>query len=81
MLARSSSLLTCTIDRFEGQKAVLRFTFNTHYRSELVLPKNLLPKGNKQGDILLVEFLTDKQATLRQKNLARAILKEILGGE
>lgn len=71
--------LICTLDRLEGSKAVLRFSFNNN-RQELILPKNLLPSDSKEGAVLSVEFLTAKQASKRQKNLAREILQEILSG-
>lgn len=50
------------IDRFEGDWAVIEFgrkTFN--------LPKIILPKGAKEGDVIDIEITIDRKATASQK--------------
>lgn len=68
--------LQCTIDELGPGKVVLEFD----NRQTLVVPKKYLPPEIKEGLVLQVEFLTDALATKRRKNLARAILEEILNG-
>ena len=66
--------LVCILERFEGHKAVLKFSD----KQTLIISRKFLAKDAKEGDVLNLEFLTDKQATARRKNLARAMLEEIL---
>lgn len=80
-MPRSAPLLTCTIDRFEGAKAVLRFNLGNNDRQELIVSQNYLPKDTKEGEVLNIELLTSHQAKNRQTNLAKEILKEILNGK
>jgi len=76
--------LRCTIDRFEGHTGVLLFDesdlLGPLTGQELVLPKRLLPAGSKEGDTLVVELLTDKQATEAKEDIARKVLEDILNG-
>ena len=76
----TDNFLTCIIDRFEFHKAVLRFELIKNDQQELILAKRYLPRSCKEGDILHLEFLTDKQAKENRKNLAYKILEEILKG-
>lgn len=71
--------LTCVLDRFEEYKAVLVFSIG-RLKQELILPKRYLPKGVTEGEILHLQFLTDKVAKDKQTKLAREILAEILKG-
>lgn len=68
--------LRCTIDELQPAKVVLEFD----NQQTLVVAKKYLPPEIKEGLVLQVEFLTDALATKRRKNLARAILEEILNG-
>lgn len=50
------------IDRFEGDWAVIEFgrkTFN--------LPKIILPKGAKEGDVIDIEVTIDRKTTASRK--------------
>lgn len=67
-----------TIDRFEGQKAVIRFKIDYLRVQELIIPKNYLPKNSREGHSLILEFSTEEQINSRRKDLAQQILKEIL---
>ena len=69
--------LELTIDRFEGEKAVLKNEDN----ETVVWPKNKLPKNVKEGSILALT-ITDKEETKNNKeDLAKDILNEILDVE
>lgn len=69
--------LSCTLDRFDNGQAVLEFG----NRQTLTIARRYLPKDAKEGLVLQVELLTDRLATKRRENLAKAILEEILNGE
>jgi hypothetical protein len=59
-----------TIDRFEGDWAVIvgeDIVFN--------LPKLLLPKESKEGDIIDIEIAIDQESTKREKEEIRKIIK------
>ena len=66
-----------TIDRFEGDRAVLR----TNAGQELVVPRGEIPAHAREGDILTVSFGTDGKATDVRAQRAKDILNEILGNE
>ncbi|MEK7184497.1 MAG: DUF3006 domain-containing protein [Patescibacteria group bacterium] len=76
--------LKAVLDRFEGHKGVLLFDDSDMLGplagQELVLPKRLLPLGIREGDVVVLDFLTDAQATLRREDVARALLEDILNG-
>lgn len=76
-MSKSNDNLVVTIDRFENGLAVVDFGHN----QIINIAKRFLPKNVKAGDAMQVELLTDEQATKRRKNLAKAILEEILKGE
>lgn len=65
--------LLVTIDRFEGNQAVLEIEGQT-----LIIPCRYLPSKISEGDVLTIEFLTKELATKKREDLARAILEEIL---
>lgn len=77
--------LRCSLDRFEGHTAVLLFDdadlLGPLTGQELVLPKRVLPAGTKQGDSLVIELLTDQQATESKEQIARKVLEDILNGK
>lgn len=76
-MAREDSPPTVTVDRFEGNHAVLLFPGN----QQVSVPRRFISKDAKEGDSLTVDFLTSEQQAKRQENLARAILEEILRGQ
>lgn len=51
-----------TIDRFEGEYALIEMK-----RRIFHIPKVLLPKSAKEGDIITIQITVDKEATRRQK--------------
>ncbi|WP_031516597.1 DUF3006 domain-containing protein [Desulfofalx alkaliphila] len=50
------------IDRFEGKWAVVEYN-----RSTFNIPKCLLPSGAKEGDVINITVLVDKDATEKAK--------------
>lgn len=73
-----------TLDRLEGHKGVILFddeALGPLAGQELVLPARLLPEGIVQGDVLVIELMTDRQATQTREQVARTVLEEILNGQ
>lgn len=66
--------LAWVVDRFENGTAVLMSG-----GQELTVPRVMIPKGVKEGDVLTAEFYLLKDEAKRRENLARSILEEILG--
>jgi uncharacterized protein (DUF2225 family) len=67
-------MLKATIDRFEGDFAILSLEDG----QKLNWPKEKLPKNIKEGAVLWLSILEDKEATQKQRELAKEILNEIL---
>lgn len=65
--------LKVVVDRFEGAFAVL-----TYGESELLWPKNKLPKHIHEGDVLVLVAKKDVDATKDRTELAKILLNEIL---
>ncbi|MBU4216438.1 DUF3006 domain-containing protein [Candidatus Parcubacteria bacterium] len=63
-----------TIDRFEDDKAVLKTSDN----KTIIWPTKKLPENIKEGDVLLFTIQTENEKTIRNKELAKTILNEIL---
>ena len=63
-----------TIDRFEGEKAVLK----TEKGETIVWPKNKLPAEVKEGAVLTFSIRGDKEKEKDKKGLAKDILNELL---
>ena len=68
------SIFSATIDRFEGDYAILR----TEDKLEIQLPKSKLPKETREGSLVRFELYLDQRATQRKEEIAKAILNEIL---
>lgn len=65
--------LKTTIDRFEGDFAVL------HYGDgQMNWPKSMLPDKCKEGDVIVLVAKRDKDARKDREDLAKAVLNEIL---
>ena len=62
-----------TIDRFENGSAVL---IGEH--SEIIVPKKLIPKSAKEGDIVHLTISSDEAETRRREKSAKELLNEIL---
>lgn len=74
MSKAKSDYLQATVDRFENGFAILDFG----KIGQLTMPKKYLPSDVGEGSVLTIELMSDKMATERKRNLAKAILKEIL---
>lgn len=67
-------LTKVTIDRFEGDKAVLK----TEDNQEIIWPKDKLPENIQEGSVLRIAISSDSGAERADKELAKSILNEIL---
>jgi hypothetical protein len=72
----SASVLIVTIDRFEGDKAVLHFDDG----QELVVERNLLPPQTHEGAKLFLELKNNNLESDKRVE-ARNLLMEILQGK
>jgi len=63
-----------TIDRFEGEKAVLK----TDSGHNIAWPKNNLPDNCHEGSILFFNITTEEGFEEQKRNLAKSVLNEIL---
>ena len=66
-----------TIDRFEGEEAILKTEDGRAAR----LPKDLLPADKSEGTVLHMLLMAEGEAGDEKKQLAKAILNEIIGGD
>lgn len=67
--------MTLIIDRFEGDWAVIECgskTFN--------LPKDLLPKEAKEGDVVAIKVFIDREATARRKEEIEKLTEGLFEG-
>lgn len=64
------------VAKIEGSKVTLAIN-----GQKITLPARLLPRDIKEGDVLYGELLTDTMKKERQKDLARAVLEEILNNK
>ena len=69
--------INLTIDRFEGDKVVLK----TDDNNTIVWPKNKLPENIHEGQVLVFSICDDKEAEKNGKQQAKDILNEILNPE
>lgn len=63
------------IDRFEGFKAVLLVGDG---EIQVVWPRENLPAGASEGDILKIAIAVDEEATRQARNEAEKLLTELL---
>jgi len=68
--------LIATIDRFEGDQAVLRLEDS----QELVILRSLLPVGLHEGAQVTIQFTTNPSGEADSEATARKILTDILQG-
>jgi hypothetical protein len=66
--------LKTTIDRFEGEYAVLIYGG----KEQLLWPKDKLPEGSREGDILVLAAKRDEDARKDREELAKAVINELL---
>jgi len=62
------------IDRIEESHAILLFGDN---EIKVELPRELLPPGAAEGDILAVSFQIDRQATMEQRRKIAGLLDKL----
>ena len=67
--------LKLTIDRFEGDKAVLK----TEDDYSVIWPKSKLPAEARAGTVFIFNITDKKEDEKDKKELAKNILNEILG--
>jgi len=65
--------LKTTIDRFEGEYAVLM-----HHGEQILWPKDKLPEHTKEGDILVLVAKRDVDARKDREALAKTVINELL---
>lgn len=65
--------LKVTVDRIEGQGAVL-----TYGDGQLLWPKDKLPDHTREGDVLVLVAKRDADATKDRTELAKTMLNELL---
>lgn len=68
-------IIATTIDRFEGDKAVLK----TEDNQEIIWPKSKLPQAAKEGASFLIALSNSNDSDSKQ--LAKVILNEIFNAE
>ena len=66
--------MKAVIDRFEGNYAVVFFGDK---EIKVDIPRELLPPGVKEGDILNVSFEADKGATQVQREKIEGLLQKL----
>lgn len=66
-----------TLDRFEGDAAVLRFTDG----QEVEWPAENIPDDLEEGSVVRLALIADESAPEDRRALAQDILNEIFSGE
>lgn len=69
------SIIQATIDRFEGDRAVLLLADSDQ---SVVWPREYLPSDAQEGDVLRVEVGIDREATNKARQEAAELLQAIL---
>lgn len=64
-------VLKIVIDRFEGNYAVVEL----EDRTIIDMPKELIPEGAKEGDVLTIEI--DTEETYKRKEKVKKILDDL----
>ncbi len=73
-IEKSKAEFEFSLDRFEGDKAVLM----DENDEELILPKKLLPKEIVEGKIVILTIYDNEVKQLEKEKQAKDILNEIL---
>jgi len=71
-VSRGGLVLILIIDRFEGEMAVIEYDGRT-----FSIPRNLLPAGAREGDVLGFSITIDKKATEERQGKIEELMKEI----
>lgn len=69
--------ISVVIDRFEGEKAVLKLEDG----QTLIVPIEFLPEEASEGDVLRLSFGNDREEKEKKENLAKSLLNEMLKKE
>jgi len=59
---RGDTVKMLVIDRFEGEYALIQLNKRIFH-----IPKSLMPKGAKEGDVINIQISIDKETTQKQK--------------
>jgi hypothetical protein len=70
----NQSFLKGVVDRFEGEKAVVRLDDG----QQVIWPFNGLPEGLSEGEAVRLVLYTAKDDEVEREHLAKSILNEIL---
>lgn len=65
--------IVVTLDRLEGDFAVLR-----HRDHEILWPTEDLPADSREGDVITLTAMNEKEATKSRGEMAKTILNDIL---
>lgn len=60
------------IDRFEGEYALIEMNKKIFH-----IPKTLIPKGAKEGDVILIQITVDKEATAALKTEVQGLADDL----
>lgn len=60
------------IDRFEGPLAILEYEGKIYH-----LPRNLLPGGAREGDVIVLEARLDEEETQRRRARITQLMDEL----
>ncbi|TSC95624.1 MAG: hypothetical protein CEN88_448 [Candidatus Berkelbacteria bacterium Licking1014_2] len=72
--AMTKDLFKVAVDKISNHHAVL----DCGRGQTLTVACRFLPANIKEGDIVALDFLSEKQATMEREEMAKQILKEIL---
>lgn len=67
--------IQCTIDRFEGETAVLL----TEAKDEILIPKKYLPPHSREGSAVAVKVSSIEDLEKQREQTAKDILNELFG--
>lgn len=60
------------IDRFEGEYVLIEYN-----RRIFHMPKVLLPKGAREGDVIKIDITVDKEETEKRKQSAEELMDKL----
>lgn len=60
------------IDRFEGEYALIEYSNRIFH-----IPKSIMPKGAKEGDIIKIEISINKNNTEKKKESIKKLVDEV----
>jgi hypothetical protein len=60
------------IDRFEGDYALIEYKKRIFH-----MPKSILPKGAKEGNVINIDVTIDKEATDKKENSIKTLIDDV----